>query len=555
MDNAKITRTMIIGLDGATFNIIQPLVDSGKLPNIAKFYKEGSYGFLNSTVPDISPVAWTSFMTGKTPGKHGIIDFFGQIPGTYETMFYNASYRKAAPVWSILSNQGKKVCVINVPMTYPPDKVNGIMISGMDTPHIESDFIYPRSLRQELEKNIGRYILEQAERNIGKNIDGYLKNLHDVNHNRFLAAKYLLDKEDWDLFMIVFESTDRVQHNFWKYIDESHPEYTPEGHSKYGDVIFQTYADIDAKLGVLLDHISDDTCVIIMSDHGFGSLKKGFRLTQWLNDQGYLSMGSEASSMEILRVKAKRLIKPFVAKNFITKRLMPKPSASQHKKAPVLSIFRMNETKIFPTGANGNLCINLIGREPGGIVKPGTEYETLRDQLIENLKKITDPSNGKRVVEAVHKREELYPVHPESMPDLLISWASDYCFVGERELTLLEIKAKKNQLFTIHRWSGNHRPEGILFMKGKPIKKNYKLSCANITDIAPTVLAIMSAEIPSDMDGKVLNETLTPEFLEKAETKYRDASTSDDSVQPVSAYSEDEEELIKQRLQDLGYME
>jgi predicted AlkP superfamily phosphohydrolase/phosphomutase len=549
-------RVVVIGVDGATLDIITPMLNKGLLPNFARLIESGSHGVLNSVVPDLSPAAWTSFMTGKHPGKHGVIDFFGQSPGSYHPVFFNAAYRKAKPIWSLLSDVGKKVCVVNVPLTYPPDKVNGIMVSGMDTPSIESDFVYPLSFREELDKCTGGYILEKAERNVGKNIENYMQSLLRVNNIRFQAAKHLISKDDWDFFMIVFESTDRVQHNFWKFMDSEHPEYNHEVNQKYGNLIYDTYCDIDTKLGELTAEFPDDTILIIMSDHGCGPLYKGVRLTQWLQAQNYLKM-KESSLIEIYKILVKEKIKSLIKGGPLRKLLkfrtlkLPKGDASG-----ILDHIQMGKTRIYPMGGYSNLCINLKGRQPLGIVEPGSEYESLRDEIISKLKKLKDPSNGKPVISNIWKREEIYDQFPENVPDILISWASGYSAVGEKELALLGIHPKKNTIFTKHRWSGNHLPNGVLFLKGEPIKKNYRLNHADIVDITPTILALLSVSIPDDMDGKPLTEVLTDSFLGKTPINWRKAETvKAEDDHPENFYTTEESHLIEQRLRDLGYME
>lgn len=557
MTEHKKNKVFVIGLDGATFEIINPMVQQGELPNIAKMIQGSSYGSLRSCTPDLSPPAWTSFMTGMHPGKHGILDFFGQEPGSYKLNFFNASFRREKPIWTLLSDAGKKVCVINVPLTFPPDKVNGIMISGMDTPALDSDFIYPSTLRQELEREIGAYIIEKPERNLNKNkIDKYVKSLFSVNQNRFNAARYLMKRYDWDLFVVVFESTDRVQHNFWKYMDPAHPEYNKKDNKRYGNVIFDAYKDIDYKTGELINNLPENSTLIILSDHGFGPLYKGVRLNKWFELNSYLTnIRSSKPSWEETLIEQSRRTKliPKFLKRGLGRFMGLKDKKNDYK---ILAHLNMDKTRVYPIGGYGHLCINLKGRQPQGIVEPGKEYEELRDELIMKLKALKDPSNGNCVIDKILKREEAYSFFPENTPDILISWRRGYSFLGERELSLLGIRPEGDNLFTPHRWSGNHLPDGILLMRGKDIKADYKITGAEIVDIAPTILALLSEGILENMDGKVLREALEETFLVSNPIKYRRAAEAGvDKDSHEKAYSEEESKKIGEKLRNLGYIE
>ncbi|KJR40921.1 type I phosphodiesterase/nucleotide pyrophosphatase [Candidatus Magnetoovum chiemensis] len=553
--NAKM---MIIGLDGATYDIINPLIEAGELPNLAKLMEKGSAGTLNSTNPDLSACAWTSFMTGKHPGKHAILDFFAQKPRLYDTFMYNASYRQGRPLWTILGQKNKRVCVVNVPMTYPPDAVNGVMISGMDTPDIKSDFIYPSSLREELDKNIGGYMLERTHRNITKNIIGkQIKHIFEVSQNRFNAVKYIMQTQQWDFFAVVFEATDRSQHNFWKFMDPKHPDYNSEDYEKYGSVIKDVYKDMDSKVGELISMLPDECTTIVMSDHGFGPIYKSFRLNTWLENNNYLSFKEpfKTSLSETIKIKAKRLL-PESLKTSL-KAIVPKSIAPKSEAAAFdyLKNIDMSRSKVYTMGGYGHVCINLKGRQPMGIVEQ-QDYDNLRNELIEKLLSLKDPETGQNIIYSAQKRENLYSVFPDNTPDIIIKWADCYTYIGDVELSVLEIKSKKDELFTIHRWSGNHRLNGIVMFDGRNIKKGEKLPTAQIIDIAPTVLYLMGTPVPDDMDGKVITSAIDEQFLKDNPIKYEKAS--DDNDKPSSTqtpYTYDENEDVVNRLRDLGYIE
>lgn len=554
-------KTLIIGLDGATFDIINPLIASGKLPNISRLINEGSYGVLQSSLPPLSPTAWSSFMTGTNPAKHGILDFFSRQPDSYMAKFNNATSRREKTFWAIAGEHNRKVGIINVPATYPPDKVNGFMISGMDTPGTAQNYIYPPELEEELKREVGGYKLEEINlRTTGDNSESWLKKLYDTLENRFVVTKYLMQKHDWDLFVVVFESTDRIQHSCWE--DEKPPK-PPAGSKKKGNrqLVNEVYEKVDHKLGALLDSLDEEVLVVVLSDHGFGPVNHAVRLNFWLARQGDLHFKLAPHgikySLDRAKVRVKELFRHRIYRNF---KKITDPNAEVHKinKRDLLPNVDWGNTKAYCLGGTGNIFINLKGREPAGIVEPGEEYESVVDELIEKLKGFTDPLTGNNVFSHVYKRNEVYKGKLiEEAPDILLDWAYGYSFIGERERFILKIKNYDEQdVFIPHQWAGNHLPNGIIIFHGKDINKGVELKDANIVDVAPTVLYLMGLPISSNMDGQVLTSAIKDDFLKSYSVKLQETA-ADQTVMETEpqGYSEEEAELIKKKLQDLGYME
>ena len=225
-------RTLIIGLDGGSLDLVKQWVEQGDLPNLSKLLEGGTHGHLNSTVPPMTPPAWNSFMTGKNPGKHGIFDFTERVANKLELRIVNSSHRKSETIWKRLSRSGKRVGVIGVPGTFPPEAVNGIMISGFDAPGADERAMYPPGLCKELKEKIGGYILTAdflQDASQGR-VDEAVEKLLNVIERKAAAAKYLLSREPWDCFMIVFGETDAVVHHFWKYHDKKSPQYNVMGY-------------------------------------------------------------------------------------------------------------------------------------------------------------------------------------------------------------------------------------------------------------------------------------------------------------------------------------
>jgi predicted AlkP superfamily phosphohydrolase/phosphomutase len=557
--NNNQSKVLVIGLDGATFDIIDPLIRQGELPNLQHLIQRGVRGILESTIPPLSPVAWTSFMTGKNPGKHGILDFFGRRTESYNLKFYNATSRGGSPIWTLFSEAGKKVGVVNVPMTYPPDKVKGVMISGMDTPLYNSKFTYPPKIISELKRNIGGYLIEKSPSGLNRDMpngpEAYIKEINTLIENRFKSTRYLMENYEWDLFVIVFEATDRLQHFFWKYMDQNHPEYVADQKNPFENIIYDAYKKVDQKIGMLINGLDEDTTVVVLSDHGFGLIYRSFRLNLWLSKRGYLSYGEgfdvwkQEKYQSILKrgilLKAEKLLKKFPIFKKVIKHSMD-----------LIPNVDWSQTRSYSIGGFGNIYINLKGREPSGIVEPGKEYEDLRKELMGALMQIKDPENGEKVIKAVYKREDVYTgKFLERAPDILITWSDGYTCIGEREQVPPGIKTFNTELFSTHKWSGNHISQGILVIKGKDIKKNHHIKNSNIIDIAPTILYLSGVDIPDDMDGKVIVDAINDDFLRANPVKYYKSIHDKTQREEKEAYSEEEAEKIKDRLRGLGYLD
>lgn len=279
-------RVLVIGLDGATFDIMGPLVKEGKLPTIAGLMKEGTSGNLKSTIPFVTAPAWTSFMTGKNPGKHGVFGFLERKRDSYERVLVDGSAIRAKTLWEILSESGKKSIVVNVPMTYPPRKINGLLISGMGAPASEN-FCYPTAVQRELgDYRVDTDVIYRPGRE-----EEFLDDLDDVTRKRRKVVLTLL-KRDWDFFMCVFVGLDRVQHHFWRFIDPDNPSYDEDAAKRFGSVITDYYQRMDKIIKEMVEN-AGDASVVLMSDHGFGPVHKIFDVSTFLAQLGLLKRGTE----------------------------------------------------------------------------------------------------------------------------------------------------------------------------------------------------------------------------------------------------------------------
>lgn len=571
-------RVYVLGLDGATFDLIAPWVSKGELPNMKRLMDEGACGSLMSALPAHSAPSWSSFITGKNPGKHGIFDFSEHVDGSYEVKFVNASRRQGMSIWAIASRYDKKVAVVNVPMTFPPEKVNGIMISGMDAPGIDSNFTYPTTLSGELKRIVGDYSLEAglwSYINKGE-INLAIEKQHETIDKRFEVTKYLMNNYPWDLFVSVFTATDRVQHAFWKYMDPRHPSYKLEEAKKYGDAILNVYRKMDHIVGYLLDHLSEDTVLFIMSDHGAGLCSnKTLYLNNWLCKEGLLEykdfrpQQGSGTSQRLKRLLYTKLLGG-LPRDFW--KALPRETRDQvRKRFPVVfnkmasqfffSRINMDETKAYAEESKNFIWVNLKGREARGTVRPGREYEEVRERIIHGLLGEKDPGSGEPVVDNVLRREDIYHGDNfEKAPDLVVTF-KDLGYVPRPSYTVapdvvlktiprLELEQSESNT----RANARHLPNGILLMRGKGIRPGRKIDGAKIMDLAPTILYTMGLPVPTDMDGKVLESAYQESVLLEKPISVDSVELPEPAVQDM-VYSPEEEEAIRQRLGDLGYLE
>jgi len=569
-------RVFIIGWDGATFDLIKPWVAEGKLPNIAAIMNEGTVGPLRSTMPPMTFPAWSSFMTGKNPGKHGIFDFTRQRPGKYEIEFVNGGQRQSASFWQILSEAGRKVISISVPCTYPPEPVNGVMISGFDAPglggsgsRVDSRGMHPPELFQEIDREVGGHPIgsfPMAEINQGRP-DLAIQKILEAIREKAATTKYLMQNHPWDVCMILFGESDGVGHHFWKYCDPESPLFTndPPGQE---DSIFKVYEELDRQIGELRELLPEDTTILMMSDHGFGGVSNAVLYPNcWLHEQGLLDFRGGASKrysriLDAIKLRAVAFL-PSKVKRMLYR--FAKGRLGKIESAVRYSMIEWQGTKAYfeENPYYPVLWINLKGRQPDGTVVPGAEYETLRDRLIEKLEDWRHPETGEKIVEKAYKREEIYSGSSlENAPDIVVKWNEHENYTYAFKLSSksesmnwtedVDPNKAENLVFFTGK-SGSHRDDGIFLAHGPGIRQAAVIENAKIIDLAPTILHLLDVPVPEDMDGKVLEDVFSEEYGTV------DVKTTAHSSKPTvnsehGTYSSEDEQTIEDRLRSLGYI-
>lgn len=278
----------LLGLDGATFTLLRPWAEEGHLPTIARLMKEGAHGPLISTIPPVTPVAWTSMVTGVYPGKHGIFGFAKSRPESYERDLVTSHDRRRPAIWNLLDLAGLRSIVVDVPFTYPPEPINGVMVSGLGTPDVAAEFVYPGMLREALLRELGPYPLGI---HYHKSVTGMIEEAHRLTEHRLALTRFLMRDFDWDFFMLVLMTTDQLQHVMWKYLDPHHPRYDPGDAARYGPRILDYYRRLDGVIGELLALLPPSASLMVVSDHGAGPLTSGVSLGRWACQAGLLTLG------------------------------------------------------------------------------------------------------------------------------------------------------------------------------------------------------------------------------------------------------------------------
>src|SRR6185295_14857801 len=256
-------KLLVIGLDGASFDVLDRLIEKHYLPNIASLIEGGARGNLETTFPPITAVAWSSFMTGKNPGKHGIFEFVRRDQHSKRELAVNASFRQGRAIWDLLGDAGKRVIVHNFPCTYPPRPVNGLLIADFMTPKGRRDFTSPTSLLEEIESQFGSYRLHLAQTYSEGNVGAVLDELFDELEYKAKVTEYLMIRYDWDAFFQYFWGTDRIQHELWHIIDEEHPRHNKDEAREYRDRVYQYFRRVDEILGRLIQLAGDNPLVLI----------------------------------------------------------------------------------------------------------------------------------------------------------------------------------------------------------------------------------------------------------------------------------------------------
>lgn len=458
-------KVMVIGLDCAPpEHIFDEYAD--EIPNLTKLRENGVYGPLQSITPPITVPAWMCMMTSKDPGTLGIYGFRNRKDNTYDGLSFATSWSIKEPtVWDILSEAGKDCIVMSVPPSYPPKALNGIQIGCFLTPNNESDYTYPKELKQELEANVGDYVFDI--RNFRTDNTQYIVDeAYKMTEQRFKTADYLLANKPWDFFMMVEMGPDRLNHGIWSFIDPNHPRYEPD--NEYKDALRDYYRYLDGKIGELLaKYADDDTTVLVVSDHGAKAMVGGVCFNEWLQTEGYLAFSNEPEGI-----------------------------------TPVnkMQIDWSRTTAWGDGGYYGRLFLNVEGREPNGVI-PAADYDKVRDELAAKIEAMVD-HEGNPMGNKALKPEELYTQQKGVPPDLIV------IFGGLRWRSVGSVG--HGTMYTFENDTGpdeaNHAEYGIFIMNNAPGQTTGTKDGLHLWDVHCTILDLFGLDpAPGALGKSALN--------------------------------------------------
>jgi predicted AlkP superfamily phosphohydrolase/phosphomutase len=543
-------RVLVVGLDGATFDLIKPRIEQGKLPNLARLMREGVHAPLRTVPTRNSGPAWSSIVSGMNPGNHGVFYLATRLPNSYATRPVQAADRQVPAIWDRLSAAGKRVLVFNVPITYPAGPVNGCLVAGMDAPGPWSPgFTHPPDLIKEIERETGRYVLwagPEGPMQAGQPHKA-LAQIHRMLDCHIRAALYLLQTQPWDMGFVVFTATDVVQHYFWAYRSQPGPLQS---------AIFDVYDKLDGTIGRCLELSGDEATVIVLSDHGAGPEQPARHLVNdLLADLGLLQRKKRDVSHRALRRAFLAGLK-WLGEPLKLKLMQHLPRLYRRVRSELhVGNIDWGATRAFSQGIGSFVWLNVRGRDPQGIVEPGAEYEALRTWLREVLLSVRDPLTGQVPLRAVYRREEIYAgPFQERAADLVLDWSDVPCNGLRCEVEGRVITADQGAGDRLLTMTGDHSDLGILIARGPAVRAGAELPVCHLADIAPTLLHMSGQPVPPDLDGRVLFGMFRETYRPPAQT----AGQAAPSITPVAGertLSPEEKKIVEDRLRALGYLD
>ncbi len=535
-------KAVFIGLDGADPEVISEWISAGELPTFKMLQEAGASCPMLSTVPPLSAPAWISIYTGKNPAKHGICDFFYMDSKSRSMKLTSSNDIKAETIWSLLSRAGKRVILLNMPMTYPPEPVNGVMSTGLHTPSEESPYTYPESFKDELYRiTKGRYQISAGPITSKNNIKDYIARLNDVTDAQMDAAMMLLRERPWDLFMYVVQGTDQIQHALWHLSDREHPRYYSK--SGYESAILDYYKKVDHFVSRVIKETGGSANIFIASDHGFGPLHGLIDLNNILTRHGFIVFKRSFWTM-IKRLIYAMNITPLSAFNLLISLGLGKKrdrvtKGREYKRLKKIFLsfddVDWTRTKAYALGNGGCIYLNRSYRH---------EKDT-RSELMDLLYSVKDKS-GYKVIDRLFKKEDIFKgPFMNNMPDIVF-WPEE-----NRYFPLGAYEFPSNKVINYAESpTGAHRSKGIFMAYGKDILQGKQPEGMTVCNVAPTILYSMGMRAATGFDGKAIDDIFCSR---KVGQSYVREVALPASLDPLRL-SEKEEDELRRNLHGLGYI-
>ena len=533
-------RTLLIGLDGATFTILDSYVARGVTPFLADFYKKGTRAPLRSVMPPLTPPAWTSLMTGKHPGQHGVFDFFQkEEPGSLYYSFASSQDVKSATIWSLASDAGRRIIALNFPLMFPPPEVDGCVVPGGMMPWRQLRLgCYPPGLFDRLKALPSFDAREMLDMELEiKAIEGCPDDEYadwverHIRRERrwFDVLAHLLAEERADLVGVLFDGVDKLQHLCWRFIDPaSRPAKPSPWEREMIERCERYFRELDGMIAELVALAGPDATVVLASDHGFGPTRDVFHVNSWLERKGYLMWAASDRSAEA---------RADTAVGFA--------EMTRH-----LHAIDWTETLAFAATPSSQ-GINIVDRAPGtdDPLPIGTR-RVIRENLVRALHELRHPAHGHPLISEVWTREEAFAgPYADLGPDLSIILANG----GTISILPSDVLvARREQTHGHHRW------EGIFLASGPGIRAGWRADELSIVDVAPFLLHRLGLGVPDDMAGRVPVEILERDELKRRPPRRAAAPPPRPGPEPDPADLEldpDEQAGVVRRLRALGYVE
>ncbi len=528
-------KTILIGFDGATFTVLDPLLAAGHMPCLKRFLDEGVRAELLSTPHPLTPPAWTTLITGRSPGQHGVFDFMRSDVRGDRAFFTLTNFRdiRCETLWALVSRCGGRIISLNFPLHAPPPAVAGSIVPGLlSWRHLRRN-VYPPELYQEM-RSLPGFDLREFSCEIEMITSGPTMpeeelipwvHRHVIAKDRhwFQVLRHLMQTDPAALTGVIFDGVDKIQHVCWRFLD---PEYLPAQPNaverQLRDLCLEYFRQLDSFVGEILELAGPDANVLIASDHGFGPCMRSFRVNKWLEQQGLLRWPTTP------------------------------PRGGPAKNVHFVHL-DWEHTSVFAPSASTNGIHIRIRQGPDGPGIPAEQYHAVRDRLVAQLRALQDPFTGRPYLKDVLTREQAFPgVHQDKAPDLT---------VVPRDHGIVSV-LNTEPIIAERRVTGTHYPVGILLGRGPALAKGRIIPRQRILDVAPTLLYSLGMPIPADFEGGVIDDLLDPSYVKghpvqsgpptEAPPGYQKAHTAE-PAEPV--FTAAEEEGILERLRSLGYVE
>lgn len=515
------TRTVVIGLDGGNWELIRPWLEAGMLPNIQSVVEEGVTAESHSYLPPVTVPNWKCYSTGKNPGKLGVYRFDRLDTETREYVFHHSTDFDSAELWDYLNDEGYRTAVINMPTTYPPRPIDGVMVCGGPDAReseyrlLEDVYTYPEELHRKLEAEYNYAIhpkpLISSKDERGEEVDA----IHRLVDARFRVAYDLFDSGEFDFLHVTSFYSNTLQHFFWR-----------------DDPVREVWQIFDRHVGRFLKF--EDTNVVLMSDHGCNEIESLVYLNNWLQENGYLSLETGVDDlMKRAGITKERLLR-------VSKRLGVTDALARTVPERIQTLVPWDE------GVRGQRTFEKIDWEntlavanAQGLVyltlqRDHPQYDELRERLRAELETMRTPA-GRPVASRVHTADELYEgSHLDKAPDIVMRQSPG--------IHISEATGRSGVYHDTDYWESENLPPGMFAAVGPDVTETGDLGRIKISDIAPTILRMMGVAIPRDLDGVALNVC-------RYDCEYRDPLPS-----PHDESGGESDEQVRERLENLGYL-